>query len=319
MYRLFFFVLFSFFMLSGITRAKTYALFDENTLTKKVWGASLNHIDKNKPFEEAKGNKSNSLENKIEKETDTEKASEHPAWLKNAVISENIPEDATMIAIVIDDLGLKKEMTREVLNLPAPITAAFLPYADDLIEQTETAKKKGHELLVHVPMEPINSRFNPEPNALSDKMPVSEIIEKLDIMLSSFDGYVGINNHMGSKFTSNNRVSSVVIQELKKRGLLFLDSLTSAESVAWKKARDQNVPYAVRNIFLDNSQNGKDIMKQLSLLEEYALKHQMAVAIGHPHKSTINTLREWIPQAQKKGFVFVPVSLIALIKQEAFQ
>lgn len=319
MSRLFFFVLFSFVILSGTSRATTYASFDENTLTKKVWGVSLNHLDKNKPFEVAKEIKSYSLENKIEKETDSEKEFEHPAWLKNAISIENVPEESPMIAIVIDDLGLRKTMTREVLNLPAPITAAFLPYADDLPEQTELAKEKGHELLVHIPMEPINSRFNPGPNALKNKMSATEIIEKLDIMLSSFNGYVGINNHMGSLFTSNEETCSVVIRELKKRSLLFLDSLTSSGSIAWKKARDKNVPYAVRNIFLDNSQSGKDIMKQLVLLEEYALKHRTAVAIGHPHQVTVNALKEWIPQARKKGFVFVPVSLIALIKQEAFQ
>ncbi|MBR1777281.1 MAG: divergent polysaccharide deacetylase family protein [Alphaproteobacteria bacterium] len=223
-----------------------------------------------------------------------------------------------MIAIVIDDLGVNRSMTRAVLSLPAPITASFLAYADDLQKQAETAQSKGHELLLHAPMEPINSHFDPGTNALRSDMSEEEILQKLDLMLSSFTGYVGLNNHMGSKFTANKRAVSIVINELKKRGLLFLDSLTSADSVAWKSARDKHVPYAVRDVFLDNSLDEADIMAQLSLLEKRALKHHTAVGIGHPHKATVKALKKWIPQARKKGLVFVPISMIALVRQDAF-
>ena len=108
------------------------------------------------------------------------------------------------------------------------------------------------------------------------------------------------------------------MEELEQRDILFLDSLTSAESVAWKQARDKNIPYAVRDVFLDNSRKESDIMKQLSLLEKYALRHHTAVAIGHPHKETIDALKKWIPAAQKKGITFVPVSMIALIRQASY-
>ncbi|MBR1945098.1 MAG: divergent polysaccharide deacetylase family protein [Alphaproteobacteria bacterium] len=241
-----------------------------------------------------------------------------PTWLKYAVPVPDTPEDAPMIAIVIDDLGLNKAMTRAVLSLPPPITASFLSYADDLPQQTEQARLNGHELLLHTPMEPINPRFNPGPGALRSDMSAEEIAEKFKMMLTSFDGYVGINNHMGSKFTSDKQSISVVIDELRKRELLFLDSLTSGNSAAWKSARDQHVPYAVRDIFLDNSQNEEEIMKQLLLVEKHALQRRTSVAIGHPHPTTINALKKWIPKAQKKGFVFVPISTIALIKQDAF-
>ena len=251
-------------------------------------------------------------------EPDLKQSMPLPPWLEYAVPVPDAPEDAPMIAIVIDDLGLNKKMTQAVLSLPAPITAAFLAYADDLPEQTEQARANGHELMLHVPMEPVDSRFIPGPNALKTAMSDEEIARKLEIMLSSFDGYVGINNHMGSKLTSDKKAVSVVMDMLEQTGFLFLDSLTSGKSVAWKQARDKHIPYAVRDVFLDNSHNEEDIMKQLNLLEKYALKRRTAVAIGHPHPTTINALKKWIPEAKAKGFVFVPISMIALVKQDAF-
>ena len=241
-----------------------------------------------------------------------------PLWLEYAMPVPDTEEDAPMIAIVIDDLGLSRSATQAVLSLPPPITTSFLAYADDLQRQADAAREKGHELLLHAPMEPNNPEMDPGTNALRSDMSEEEISQKLSTMLSSFTGYVGLNNHMGSMFTANAKAMSVVIGELKKRGLLFLDSLTAADSVAWKTARDQYVPYAVRNVFLDNSLNEADIMAQLSLLEKQALKHRAVVGIGHPHKITVKTLKKWIPAARQKGFVFVPVSTIALVRQDNF-
>lgn len=241
-----------------------------------------------------------------------------PLWLEHAVPEPEAEEDTPMIAIVIDDLGINRKMTEAVLKLPAPITTAFLAYAENLPEQTERARKNGHELLMHIPMEPVNPHFDPGPNTLLTKMTGGEISERLNAMLSSFDGYVGINNHMGSRFSADKAAIGAVIDELKKRGLIFLDSMTSGNSSGWKSARDRNVPYAVRDIFLDNAHDENEIMKQLDLVEKQALKHHVAVAIGHPHATTVNALKKWIPKATEKGFVFIPVSLVALIGQEKY-
>lgn len=249
-----------------------------------------------------------------EEESDTETSL--PPWLAHAVAIPDVDENSPMIAIVIDDLGVNRKITKEVLSLPAPLTASFLYYADDLPDQTQTAKAAGHELLVHTPMEPINSEFNPGPGALLTEMSAEEIRDRLDLMLDSFPDYVGINNHMGSRFTANESVMRTVMEEVEKRGLLFLDSLTSGNSVAAKIAKQKNIPYAVRNVFLDNTQNEQEIMKQLFLLEKHARKHRIAVGIGHPHKATVNALKKWIPQAKQKGFFFVPISMIAVYLQD---
>ena len=302
----------SFFCLTDDVSAQAYIPLSTHTSEKKLWGEQQNV---SAPFKTAGLLSSPKTAPEIEPE---EKDSSLPPWLEHAVSIPDIEEDVPMIAIVIDDLGLNQKTTKAVLSLPAPITASFLSYADDLPDQTEQARLNGHELLLHVPMEPVNPRFNPGIDALRSEMSAEEIEEKLDAMLEAFPDYVGINNHMGSKFTSDKQAINVVVHKLKEKGLLFLDSLTSAKSVAWKLARDEHVPYAVRDVFLDNSQNEEDIMKQLVLLEKHALKRRTAVAIGHPHMTTINALKKWIPKAKEKGFVFVPISMIALIRQDAF-
>lgn len=242
---------------------------------------------------------------------------EAPAWIKNAVAVDDIDEASPKIALVIDDLGVNRKMTRQVIALPAPLTASFLSYADDLPAQTELARLAGHELLVHTPMEPVDSRFDAGPDALRTDMTPDEIRENLSVMLDAFSGYVGINNHMGSKFTSAETDMHIVMDEINRRGLLFLDSLTSGRSTAAAVARQTGTPFAVRNVFLDNARTEADILRQLSLLERHARRHGFAVGIGHPHKATVNALDKWIPAAKRRGVVFVPVSAIALYMLDA--
>lgn len=242
---------------------------------------------------------------------------EAPAWIKNAVAVDDIDEASPKIALVIDDLGVNRKMTRQVIALPAPLTASFLSYADDLPAQTELARLAGHELLVHTPMEPVDSRFDAGPDALRTDMTPDEIRENLSVMLDAFSGYVGVNNHMGSKFTSAETDMRIVMDEINRRGLLFLDSLTSGRSTAAAVARQTGTPFAVRNVFLDNARTEADILRQLSLLERHARRHGFAVGIGHPHKATVNALDKWIPAAKRRGVVFVPVSAIALYMLDA--
>ena len=305
-YRISFF-LFLLFNLIGSAPAATAAA-SEHTAEKELWGKSA---ETPKPF-------ANTGSPSVDESKTVSIRESTPLWLENAIPEPETQEDAPMIAIVIDDLGINRKMTEAVLDLPAPITTAFLAYAEDLPQQTEKARSNGHELLLHVPMEPVNSRLDPGPDALRTDMTVENIQERFDVMLDSFDGYVGVNNHMGSKFTSDRKAVGTVINELKKRELLFLDSMTSGKSLGWKLARDKNIPYVVRDVFLDNARDENEIMKQLNLVERHALKHHVAVAIGHPHIATVQALSRWIPKAKEKGFVFVPVSSVALIGQDAF-
>ena len=214
-----------------------------------------------------------------------------------------------LIAIVIDDVGLSGDRTRDVISLRAPVTIAFLSYAEDLPAKSAAARKAGHEVMVHVPMEPM-AKEDPGPNALTTNLSAAEIRERLDWALGRFEGFVGFNNHMGSKFTSDRALMTQVASIAKERGLLFLDSVTSSTSVAWDVAREQGVPTARRDVFLDNDNAFEPILVQLGRLERVARQDGTAIAIGHPHEATLEALNQWLSDIEKRGFQLAPVSEI---------
>ncbi len=232
-----------------------------------------------------------------------------PAWLRNAVPF-SLPAKVPMIALVFDDLGMDRAHTARVIRLPGPLTLAFLPYAGDLSRQTKAAREAGHELLVHMPMEPFASGLNPGPGALLIRLSPEEIARRIDQGLASFQGYVGLNNHMGSRFTSERAAMRPVIAELKRRGLLFLDSETSGSSVGSEVAESLHVPHTRRNIFLDDELSTAAIHANLRRLEEFARHNGAAVAIGHPHEMTLQAVTPWLAGLAAKGFVLAPVSAI---------
>ncbi|WP_395021613.1 divergent polysaccharide deacetylase family protein [Dongia sp.] len=233
-----------------------------------------------------------------------------PAWLKNAVASVD-PGNRPMIAIVLDDVGATPGDVPGALGLPGPITLSIMTYAANAAKIAAEAHRAGHEIMLHVPMEPINRDADPGPNALLVNLDAAEIAKRLDWGLAQFPGYVGINNHMGSKFTQNAAGMRVVLEQLKARGLLFLDSRTIANSVGDSLAAELGVTHLQRDVFLDDVIDEADIMKELARTEAIARKHGVAIAIGHPHRDTVAALRQWIPEVQAKGFVLVPISAVA--------
>lgn len=235
---------------------------------------------------------------------------EVPLWRKNAVTAVN-PGGQPMIAIVIDDLGLNRINARRSIALRPPMTLAFMTYAPGIEVLASTAKSVGHELLVHVPMEPKDPSFDAGENALITGLDQAELARRLDWALSRFDGYIGINNHMGSKFTEWPLGMAQVMAVLRSRGLLFLDSVTSGSSVGVPLAERMGVVHASRDIFIDNEPDDPEsIRRQLRYLEQTARRHGTAVGIGHPHDSTLDVLAEWLVTVEHRGFVLVPLSAI---------
>ena len=230
-------------------------------------------------------------------------------WRKNAVQLAEIPP-GPQIAIVIDDAGVDRKRTAAAIALPAPVTIAFLTYAGALPKQVKAARDAGHEIMVHMAMEPLNSSVDPGPNVLLSKSDEAEILKRLTWGLDRFTGYVGINNHMGSRFTADPVGMNVVMRELKRRGLLFLDSRTSGSSVGPSVALANDVPFTQRNIFLDNVPTLEAVNTQLRLMEQFARRNGYAVAIGHPRDATITALSQWMAVIAEKGFVLVPISTI---------
>jgi len=237
-----------------------------------------------------------------------------PAWQRFALPVTH--SDKPKIVIVIDDLGLDRRRARRTVKLPGPLTLSFMAYAEDLPKQAASARKAGHELMLHVPMEPSSAAINPGPNVLLSGMPEDELRKNVQWNLDQMSGYVGINNHMGSRFTADADGMKIVVAELKKRGYLFLDSVTSGRSVAHDTARDGGIPFAVRNIFLDHDDDLAAIRTQLRHTEQVARKTGVAIAIGHPRDKTIEALSEWLPKLADKGFQLVPITSVVRIAEQ---
>jgi hypothetical protein len=233
-----------------------------------------------------------------------------PAWLQNSVASID-PGGKPMIAIVLDDVGAAPADAPGAVALPAPITLSIMTYAPNAAHLAEQARKAGHEIMVHVPMEAINRAADPGKNALLTSLSGAEIQQRLDWDLAQFQGYVGINNHMGSRFTQDAPGMQVVLEALKARGLLFLDSRTIASSVGDAMAARLGLTHLKRDVFLDDVIDEEDIRKQLARTEAIAKKQGFAIAIGHPHPDTVAVLKDWIPEAKARGFILVPITTIA--------
>ena len=231
-----------------------------------------------------------------------------PAWLRYATTAPVDVRDQPRIAIVIDDLGLDRPRTERVLALPAALTMSFLAYSGDLAHFSEEARRNGHEMIVHVPMEPVNPKMDMGPNGLATNQTRDEVLRRLDWDLGRFEGYVGINNHMGSRFTGDAQAMGWVMEDLKSRGLMFLDSRTIATSIGAKAATAAAVPFAERDVFLDDDQNAAAIQQRLQETEQIARRKGTAIAIGHPHDATIDALIGWIAKLPAKGLVLVPLT-----------
>lgn len=239
-----------------------------------------------------------------------------PPWRRYAVAAP-IADGRPRIAVVIDDMGVDRRTSERMVALPGPLTLSYLPYGRDLPAQTAAARARGHELLLHLPMEPENVHADPGPRALVLAQSAEERQRRLAANLARFDAYVGVNNHMGSRFTADAAAMGPVLAELKARGLLFLDSRTTSRSMGAKLARDMGLPYAERDIFLDNERDAAAIRRQLLAAEAQARRKGAAIVIGHPHPETVESLSIWLSELEDKGFVLVP--LTALVEAPAVE
>lgn len=232
-------------------------------------------------------------------------------WQQNAIEFDLLAAAGRpMIAIVIDDMGVDPRRSKTAVELPGPLTLSYLTYAKNLPEQTLAAAKNGHELMLHVPMQPESDTVDPGPEVLRPQDGAEEILRRLRWGMSQFDGYVGINNHMGSRFTRDLSGMRVVLAEIKSRGLLFLDSRTSGGSVATTASHEFDVPFATRNIFLDHVDDEQEIRERLSETERLARKNGSAIAIGHPRDATLAVISEWLMTLEEKDIVLAPISAI---------
>lgn len=239
-----------------------------------------------------------------------------PDWQKNSV-TYNHDGSKAKIVIIIDDMGMDRKHTREALALPSPVTFAWLPYAENIQPLVNEAKAAGHESIVHLPMEPESTSIDPGPTVLKTSMTPDQLKAMIDTNLSAFTGYVGFNNHMGSKMTQDTVAMQMVMTEAARRGILFVDSRTAPNSIADQTAAALGVPHAVRDVFLDHFEDIHSVRAALEKMEEKARQQGYAIGIGHPKDNTLAALKEWIPTLAAKGFELAPVSAVVRTTEPA--
>lgn len=209
------------------------------------------------------------------------------------------------VAIVIDDLGPNRQMAREVLKLKGPLTLSILPQQSYSAWIAEEGNRLGRDIMIHIPME-AERPLRLGKGGLYTWMTGREISKTIEEDIRSVPYIKGANNHMGSAFTQDERVMNTVISELKKRGLFFLDSMTTLESVGLRLAKAHGLKASRRDIFLDNSNDPEDIEVQWNRLIKEAKRRGHAIALGHPRKNTIEFLQKAL--LNNKEVAFVPVS-----------
>ena len=195
------------------------------------------------------------------------------------------------IALIIDDIGPNISRARQFLELNIPLTFSILPryaHSENLAFEIHDA---GQDIMLHQPMEPYASEANPGPGALYVGDSLHKIFRVLEENISAIPFAVGLNNHMGSRFTACQKEIQETLAIIKQKGLFFVDSLTSSNSKGYHIAKQLQMPAACRNIFLDNTLNELAILYQLKKLADHASKYGHAIGIGHPFPETARAIR----------------------------
>ena len=223
---------------------------------------------------------------------------------------EAAPEGRPKVAIIIDDIGYDRGLANQFLAMNVPMTFSVLPQSPFRRSILKAIRAKGQEIMLHQPMEPEEyPHVNPGPGALLNAMSADALIAQLNQNLDDLPGAKGINNHMGSRLTTESTRMYQVFSVLKKRGLYFIDSRSTAATVCRPSARMFQIPFGERDIFLDHLQEDDFIRHQFKELLREARKNGMAIAIAHPHQITVNILREVLPQLQQQVDL-VPASAV---------
>ncbi len=213
------------------------------------------------------------------------------------------------VAIIMDDLGRDMRTARTLLDIDLAVTFAIIPQNEQAPRVAALAHQHGREVIVHIPMEPKGyPAMNPGADALFVKLSAEEIRRRFLGYLQRVPHAVGGNNHMGSQFTQRREKMAVVIEEIRKAGMFFVDSRTSGKSVAFEVARGAGVPAASRDVFLDNVQNEELIAREIRKLVRLGIKKGQAVGICHPYPQTLAALRREVEYIRSQGVEVVPVS-----------
>lgn len=220
------------------------------------------------------------------------------------------------LAILIDDFGYCGQGTEEMLALPIPLTAAIMPFSSCTREDAAAVKQAGKEIFIHMPMESLTGKKE----WVGDKgvfrsMSEAEIQARVEEAFSILPEAVGLNNHMGSAIMEDERSLSAVMEVLREKNAIFVDSMTTAKSLGKTLAADKGVVFLGRDVFLDSTDSLEQVKANLRKAAEVALEQGEALAIGHVGPEggnvTARAIQELIPELEQAGIVFVTVSELA--------
>lgn len=235
-------------------------------------------------------------------------------WISTTAVFAVTPPDQPAhnhqpaIGIIIDDMGNLAQRDKRALQLPGPITFAFLPHTPHARDLAELAHRLNKEIMLHLPMQPMEND-KPGPGALTLHMTARQFVQQLTLDFAAIPHFIGINNHMGSLLTQHPGHMQWLMTELSKRkDLYFVDSYTSKNSIAQQLANENRIPNIRRDVFLDHDRNPDTIRFHLQRLIAKARQNGTALAIGHPFPETIAVLKEELPKLRAQGVTLLPVS-----------
>jgi polysaccharide deacetylase 2 family uncharacterized protein YibQ len=216
--------------------------------------------------------------------------------------------DLPRLAIILDDLGSDRSAAESIFAMPYPLTISILPNHEHSREIADEALQHGYQVMLHLPMQSVANEA-PEKQELRPGMPAAEVQKLLGEMVESVPNAVGVNNHQGSQATSDPALMEELMPAVRNLNLFYVDSRTTAATVAFDTAKCDGVPAAFRNVpFLDDVQDVSAVRKQLQLALRGAKEKKSAIAIGHAHPATLEALREFLPEAHENGVQLVFVS-----------
>lgn len=217
-----------------------------------------------------------------------------------AGVAQAAPANKVYMSIIIDDLGQSTERDSRTLALPGPVTMAIMPDTPHATDFARQAHKAGKTVILHMPMDPATG-----PYAWHPGIPIDELARRLDAALAKVPYAAGINNHMGSRMTAQRGPMAWLMGELQRRHLFFVDSRTSAATVAAAEAQAQGLAHVSRDVFLDDVRTTEAITGQLQQGIALARKQGSAVLIGHPYPQTLEVLARELPRLRSQGITLI--------------
>lgn len=221
-----------------------------------------------------------------------------------ATSTPTVSSGGARLALIIDDCGQWPDTEHGFIALPVALTMSVLPHVRYGTEISHDAQAAGKGIMLHLPMEPM-SGIDPGPGRITTKMGDAAITAQVRDDIASVPLATGVNNHEGSRATSDDRVMRDVTAVLAADHLFFIDSLTAGTSVAERDARAAGIPTASRDVFLDNVADVNATEAQLRRAAQVAKTNGSAIAIGHPRPTTLAAVRALLPELQRDGITFV--------------